>query len=378
MTKIPRYPRYSWVTLAATAALRRKGIDSFPVDVKAAIKSFGIKLKKYSTLSKQTGATIEDIGKAYKTNLGYIYRNEKGNYFIAYNDSLDPGLIRFTLAHELAHFFLNHLEDYEQTELKYNSLVPYSNEHLVLEREANCFARNFLSPILIAKLIGDQVQSIQHFFGLTYSASRVRIESLNIDEESTKKIALSKVAQNELFHLEKVKFKYANYYHCDICSGEFFCTSPCCCVFCGEKLFWKIEPASFSILRDFGGDKMEYSRIETDPEGHPKQCPQCNAENIRQEHTFCPFCSSILHNSCLGGRDNRFIELDAFGGHEEKSLIDQIQGGCSGYLDGGYRYCPECGGETSYYRQGLLKDWKEDSYQNNKKFESENYTQLPF
>ena len=58
---------------------------------------------------------------------------------ILYNDALPETCIRFTIAHELGHYMLGHLPD------------DHNNHTESEEQEANCFARNFLCPIPIAK-----------------------------------------------------------------------------------------------------------------------------------------------------------------------------------------------------------------------------------
>lgn len=107
------------------------------------------------------------------------------------------------------------------------------------------------------------------------------------------------------------------------------------------------------------GKQMIYSKIETNENDTPIKCPRCGAEELEDDYTYCPWCAVYLHNVCLGGEENRFVE-DYRGDWVEKSLDAQYQddSSCSGFLDGGFRYCPKCGSETSYYRQKLLDSWE--------------------
>lgn len=376
-TKIPKRPRYIRSTAYALNALFIKNVDSFPINVQKECKSFGIKLKKYSTLAKKNNVTVDQIGEAYKTKLGYIYRNEKGKYFIAYNDTLPEGLIRFTLAHELGHFFLNHLEDFEETELMYNSLVPYSNEHECLEREANCFARNFLSPSNIAKLVGDEIYSMQTIFGLTYRASTVRLNSLTLDNKNASEITRFNMSNKDkvLSYLSKINYKYSNLHRCDNCNGEFSVENAKHCVFCGNTDLWKITLASIPVFREFGGIKVEYTRIETNESGTPVKCPKCEYEYLEDDFNYCPICAIYLHNVCLGPDWNKTVET--YDGDMDLTIKERNEhnSSCKGNLDGAFRYCPECGSETSYGYQQILTNWKKEA---NTPFQQSRFNESPF
>lgn len=378
MTKIPNYPRYQRATSFSLNALVKSRIYEFPIDIKKVCKSFGIKLKKYSTLAKKNNLTIDQISEAYKTKLGYIFRNEKGKYFIAYNDSLPEGLIRFTLAHEFGHFFLNHLEDFEETELRYNALVPYSNEHLSLEREANCFARNFLSPAPIAFLIREEVSSMQILFGLTYKASKVRLESMKLDEKNFDYIYKNITDKEVINYLSDVQLKYATLCHCHRCGAEFAGEFVNYCPYCKSEHFESIELEDYSKIKRSGRDSMIYSRIDTNEQGTPLTCPRCGAEELNDEFEYCPWCATYLHNVCLGKEEDKFV--NTFDGDVELNIAERYkQNGCSNsFLDGGFRYCPSCGAETSFNEQGLLDNWKSEKKQANDPFSGAKFNELPF
>lgn len=374
MTKIPKQPRYVRSTTFALDALYIRNVDSFPINVQKVCMDFGIKLKKYSTLAKKNNVTVDQIGEAYKTKLGYIFRNDKGKYFIAYNDTLPEGLIRFTLAHELGHFFLNHLEDFEETELMYNSLVPYSEEHECLEKEANCFARNFLSPSDIAKLVGDEINAIQSIFGLTYKASTVRLNSINLDNRNSSVLKrINMTNKNQILsYLSQINFKYSNLYHCDDCNAEFSFQDAKYCSICGQQNLWKITLGSLPIFREFGGTEMKYSKIETNAAGTPITCPVCEYDELNDDFNYCPICSTYIHNVCIG--DDFY---DSYGNHEPYHF--RPKNGCRGNLDGNFRFCPTCGEKTSFFQQELLTDWKTATKNTNTfKFETNPFEVNPF
>lgn len=105
---------------------------------------------------------------------------------------------------------------------------------------------------------------------------------------------------------------------------------------------------------------MKYSKIKTNENHTPLVCPRSEAEDLSDKFNYCPYCATFLHNSCLGPLNNRYNEPDEYNNIGEKPILEQVQNGCGGYLDGGFRFCPDCGSETSYFHQKLLKDWSKE------------------
>ena len=69
-------------------------------------------------------------------NSEYGFSVKKGNKrIIYYNETKPLACIRFTLAHEIGHAVLGHMDE----------------EDPAAEKEANCFARNLLCPLPVAK-----------------------------------------------------------------------------------------------------------------------------------------------------------------------------------------------------------------------------------
>ena len=166
--EIPSSPRYKFATQMALTTFTYFNVLNFPVDIKTLIKSEGIKLKKYSTVAKKVGITVGEVCKEYQTDLAYIFRDSAGRYAIAYNDTKPEYMIRFSLAHELGHYALSHLEDFDETILRYRGSSLTEEKYSVLEREANCFARNLISPAPIADFVPQEVY--QEYFGIGFEA----------------------------------------------------------------------------------------------------------------------------------------------------------------------------------------------------------------
>jgi len=122
---------------------------SFPIDIHALIKRFDnvfLRTKRqYKDWCAKAGQTpTSDIQDAK-----CFYYADIGAYLIVYDEKKPPQRIRFTLAHELAHVYLPHLNN-RTTELARGGLSDI--EYSILEGEVNTFAGNLLAPpILIEK-----------------------------------------------------------------------------------------------------------------------------------------------------------------------------------------------------------------------------------
>jgi hypothetical protein len=78
---------------------------------------------------------------------------------------------------------------------------------------------------------------------------------------------------------------------------------------------------------------MRYAKITFNDKGKASVCPICNNENTDIEGDYCQICGAFLRNECTN--DN-----------------------CKCELPGDSRYCSLCGSESTFYKDGLLKDWR--------------------
>lgn len=94
----------------------------------------------------------EEIAKNYGLKVGYYIflperRNVSGfisNGEIIINDEETPQRKNFTIAHELGHYLLGHVEDKDYGVLYRQPIAEQTNKPM--EQEANCFAANLLVP----------------------------------------------------------------------------------------------------------------------------------------------------------------------------------------------------------------------------------------
>lgn len=347
---IPTRPRYEFATQAALQVITHFNVSKFPIDVKAMIKSKGIKLKRYSVIAKQIGITVEDVCHNYETDLAYICRQENGQYAIAYNDTKPEHLIRFSLAHELGHYSLMHLEDFEETALRYRGNSLTEEKYQVLEKEANCFARNLLSPMPLVLLFKERnTYDVMDFFGIGFKAAETRIGFLSADYENTRKCLTENTTT--FFRSLRVAFKYQH--HCERCGAITIGKNTCCCSICGHTKLIHLTPDGYHLHKDFGGEIMEYAKIPLDDKGYALKCPVCDNEKFVENSKICQICGTSRHNMCLG-RINEHYGING----EKIHPIDLEKNGCGATLSGNSRFCHICTGTSSFSYQGLLKSWK--------------------
>lgn len=75
-------------------------------------------------------------------------------------------------------------------------------------------------------------------------------------------------------------------------------------------------------------------------------CPRCENEQMFSEGIYCRICSTYLINECTNksGYSLGYNDWVAACGH---------------IADGNSRFCEYCGSKTTFFEQGLLKDWEE-------------------
>lgn len=109
------------------------------VDVKSLAEKYGVRVR-------------DDFEFKDPSVSGFLYRSEDGKTFIAVNSNHLPARQRFTIAHELGHFFLHsnervHVDEHETV----SAMIHFRDEESskatrINEIEANGFAAELLMP----------------------------------------------------------------------------------------------------------------------------------------------------------------------------------------------------------------------------------------
>jgi Zn-dependent peptidase ImmA (M78 family) len=91
---------------------------------------------------------------------------------------------RFTIAHELGHFFLHYLLANDEDDLVGKKIIAYRKDSERVEWEANWFAAAFLMPEELFKekfrATKDDLSRVADFFSVSHAAARVRAKDLGL------------------------------------------------------------------------------------------------------------------------------------------------------------------------------------------------------
>ena len=178
--EIPESPRYEYARKQVIDTLIEYGTNTLPISVKKISNNLPYKIlfNTYSHLMKNNGFTYDEICKAYKSEDGAALIGYDG-YCILYNDiDRSSQRIRFTLAHELGHIVLGHL--------KFNTCLCRlsGQEYDILEKEANQFASQLLSPEpLIYDILKEShkinTSQIRDIFDISYKSADCVIKRMD-------------------------------------------------------------------------------------------------------------------------------------------------------------------------------------------------------
>lgn len=335
MREIPKKARLSFAAEKARLFLLEHDVHNLPIDVKALIKATGkCILKSYSKKIQSSNKPLKEIIDELGTEDGITVLNPKTNkYIIIINDLIHyKRRITWTLAHELGHVVLNHLIDFDKTSLRRSGLT--NDEYRILDDEADAFAAELLSPVIVMVLADWTTKSdLYNKCLLSDKAATNRSKSI---------CAIQKV-KNRYFSYEKALYNQFSAFviqrHCYKCGNHIFVQNAKYCTICGSKtLFWK------------DGIDMKYPSFATDKNGKLKVCVNCNNEDFEDQFDYCYICGTPRINRCEG-----YAEEDGCGGY----YVSDNRKGCGQEVPTNARYCPYCGEPTTFFNNGSLKPWNQ-------------------
>ncbi len=150
--------RYEELNREVADLIEAYDADMYPLDVFALAGRMGIVLMPYSSIPLAKRSAFMGISKDAFTIAPGEY--EVDTTFICYDQDANRGRLRQSIAHEIAHIWLEHPSDEE----------PF-------ETEAEYFAAYLLAPIpLIIKLRLASVREVQKRFGISFEAARIALE----------------------------------------------------------------------------------------------------------------------------------------------------------------------------------------------------------
>jgi len=164
---IPRRVRHRYVLAKARMLHRELDLPGPPVNIEEVIRSQGIWLS-YALISNLDAMAMMHNGK---------------HYIVIHPFSFDRD--RWSMSHELGHIHLGHFELEPQDNSDRISAFS-QDEHRVLDREANIFARELLMPARWVKaavggrVSGGTIRRIREEFGVSWEAAIIRLDELGI------------------------------------------------------------------------------------------------------------------------------------------------------------------------------------------------------
>lgn len=171
------YKDYQNARDAAWHVLIRFGISELPVRISDGIMGMGIELAPYSK-SEQFLAEIGISNLMQETDGLSVQRS--GKYYIFYRGDMTPGRIRFTVAHELGHIVLGHLDRKTHTT---RNREPNEGD-APIEQAANVFASRLLAPACVLHdLNAITPERISELCDISLTAARFRSERMNVLEK---------------------------------------------------------------------------------------------------------------------------------------------------------------------------------------------------
>lgn len=136
---------YQAPIVEALAVLEDSSIAQFPIDLHTIQKQYKhlFTIRSYGSLLKSEGLSRTKCFQYFGSEDGAAV-SQGSRYIIFYNELKWKQRIRFTIAHEMGHIFLNHHRESGIPILMAGGVGD--DQYHRLEHEADCFARNLICP----------------------------------------------------------------------------------------------------------------------------------------------------------------------------------------------------------------------------------------
>ena len=321
---------YDLAILESIRTLKEYDVLQVPINLELILKAIKrtVRTCSYSKFAIKSNMTISQTCDYFDSKFGVVaYLRAHEKYVIYYNDTFyNTGLTRFTIAHELGHIFLNHHQD-ANTDILLRENISKS-QYDKFEREANCFARNLLSPIPLVERITDiahpqSANEIMEAFDISYKAAHTRKNLYSTDKY--------RITSDDYIYFNKYRISYG--YYCFTCDSAEIDASDYCKI-CGNE----------TSIFERKNDRIFYPGIAVNQNKRVVKCPECENITFSKEAQFCKICGTRTYNVCEG----------IYKTNTPRAVSD-----C--YLnptDGNARYCSDCSSKTTFYVKGFLSDWE--------------------
>ncbi|PGH22542.1 hypothetical protein RN96_05300 [Fusobacterium polymorphum] len=231
MIRTNSYIQYNYAQKKAYEVLLKYSEGVLPIDPFKIIKKINnIELKTYTEFAKelqkkQPSMPIEEIKCQFESNRGFLKKKGKKKYILCYNEEDSTYVIRWTIFHELGHYFLEHLKE------EYNYIFCDGERYSeIKEKEANCFARHCSSPLTLALYMYIEINNnnlklldlFRYFFNMSKEVSEYCSKHFSTNwmyylvKEDDELITLFKNSINEKINNVYSQFEYMSLFGKDI------------------------------------------------------------------------------------------------------------------------------------------------------------------
>lgn len=168
-----KYRDYLAARDVAWQSLYAYGVRELPVKVSALCKQLGLILHSY----ERGAASISEFGLdgQCKISDGFTVLFH-GRYYIFYNSAMSVSRMRFTVAHELGHIVLGHVQEGKPTP---RNREPEQNDQ-PMEHMANVYASRLLAPACVLHdLAASTPEQISALCDISLQSARYRAERMD-------------------------------------------------------------------------------------------------------------------------------------------------------------------------------------------------------
>lgn len=310
--RIPARARFDFCRERARDFIRAVGIDQLPVDPFTIYENSPWLLLTYPqakrVLHKRDPLSIRRINADARTKRW----RDSGLCLTVYDATRRRERVRFTLAHEIGHIVLGHLSEFRETDG--GGLTREQNE--TLEREANAFAAELLTPLPVLRAAG----------------ARTADDVMMLCDVSRQS---AEVREGQLAHAFWRRYceSYRGFYETQFAGY----LQPV--AVCGNTR--NMPPLGFQLERPEVPrmEQKQYLYIPTRGDGRFEFCPQCGNTVFSEKAEYCRMCGFHLYNECTNA-DEWVTASD-----------------CGHRFLGDARYCELCGAPTTLFRRGVLLAW---------------------
>ena len=181
-------PDYALAQKTASSILKLYASPILPINLHQTISNIpNLNVRTYTQISETCNCSVDEVCEIVDSNDGVLwYRKSSDDYALVYNDTItNEGQKRFTIAHELGHYFLRHDEQNGISCTSIDRLKLFdSEEYKTDEKEANYFAKRLLAPIPLINDLTTILKSVDVFtlanvFDVSLTVAQYIIDNMN-------------------------------------------------------------------------------------------------------------------------------------------------------------------------------------------------------